>query len=426
MERRDRSALLARKGDAVAHQRTGDAAAAPGRMHRDRGDRLRRDRPAAEELADRQEHVPTDDLAVDDREPERRVGRGGRKPAHVGRRVSGERLGVDLGEATEVGVTAAVANLDVASGRRSHERPSVLAARAPAPARALGFGLGADFGIPFVPWTRSPPLSSLIRAISTSTTTPAVEARWRRIWDERGDYRTQLDEPDRPFYNLMMFPYPSAEGLHVGHIIPFAGGDIYGRWRRLMGDTVFEPMGFDAFGIHSENYAMKIGEHPAVVMRRAVANFRENQLARIGSMFDWSHQVNTADPSYYRWTQWLFVRLFNAGLIEWREGAVQLVPVVPHRARRRAGGAGSLRALPHAWCRRATSASGGSRSRATRRNCSTRSTRSTGRSRPRRCSATGSGAARARPSSSTSTAAGARTSPCSPRARTRSSAPPSW
>jgi leucyl-tRNA synthetase len=154
----------------------------------------------------------------------------------------------------------------------------------------------------------------------------AVEARWRRIWEERGDYRTQLDEPDRPFYNLMMFPYPSAEGLHVGHIIPFAGGDIYGRWRRLMGDTVFEPMGFDAFGIHSENYAMKIGEHPAIVMRRAVANFRENQLKRIGSMFDWSHQVNTAEPSYYRWTQWLFVRLFNAGLIEWREGAVNWCP----------------------------------------------------------------------------------------------------
>jgi leucyl-tRNA synthetase len=154
----------------------------------------------------------------------------------------------------------------------------------------------------------------------------AVEARWRRIWDERGDYRTALDSPERPFYNLMMFPYPSAEGLHVGHIIPFAGGDIYGRWRRLMGDNVFEPMGFDAFGIHSENYAMKIGEHPAVVMRRAVTNFRENQLKRIGSMFDWSHQVNTAEPDYYRWTQWLFVTLFNAGLIEWREGAVNWCP----------------------------------------------------------------------------------------------------
>ncbi|MBV9101227.1 MAG: class I tRNA ligase family protein, partial [Candidatus Dormibacteraeota bacterium] len=104
----------------------------------------------------------------------------------------------------------------------------------------------------------------------------AVEAKWRRIWDERGDYRVDLDEAERPFYNLMMFPYPSAEGLHVGHIIPFAGADIYGRWRRLKGDDVFEPMGFDAFGIHSENYALKIGEHPAIVMRRAVNNFREN------------------------------------------------------------------------------------------------------------------------------------------------------
>jgi leucyl-tRNA synthetase len=153
-----------------------------------------------------------------------------------------------------------------------------------------------------------------------------VESKWRRIWDQRGDYRTQLDDPERAFYNLMMFPYPSAEGLHVGHIIPFAGGDVYGRWRRLSGDTVFEPMGFDAFGIHSENYAMKIGEHPAVVMRRAVNNFRENQLKLIGSMFDWSHEVNTAEPSYYRWTQWLFVQLFKAGLAEWREGAVNWCP----------------------------------------------------------------------------------------------------
>ena len=164
-----------------------------------------------------------------------------------------------------------------------------------------------------------------------------VEARWRRIWDERGDYRTQLDLPDRPFYNLMMFPYPSAEGLHVGHIIPFAGGDIYGRWRRLMGDTVFEPMGFDAFGIHSENYAMKIGEHPAVVMRRAVANFRENQLARIGSMFDWSHQVNTAEPSYYRWTQWSVRPALQRRAHRVARRRRELVSFVPDRARRRTG-----------------------------------------------------------------------------------------
>jgi leucyl-tRNA synthetase len=184
-----------------------------------------------------------------------------------------------------------------------------------------------------------PSLATLLRVTETSAR-PAtgeerrldeydhrrVEAKWQRVWDERGDYRIDLDEPTRPFYNLMMFPYPSAEGLHVGHIIPFAGADIYGRWRRLKGDDVFEPMGFDAFGIHSENYALKIGEHPAVVMRRAVHNFRENQLKRLGSMFDWSHQVNTADPSYYRWTQWVFLQLFKRGLADWREGAVNWCP----------------------------------------------------------------------------------------------------
>jgi leucyl-tRNA synthetase len=153
-----------------------------------------------------------------------------------------------------------------------------------------------------------------------------VEAKWRRIWEERGDYRTNLDSPQRPFYNLAMFPYPSAEGLHVGHMVPYSGIDIYGRWRRLHGDDVFEPMGFDAFGIHSENYALKIGEHPAVVMNRAVSNFREGQLKKIGAMFDWEHQVNTADPSYYRWTQWLFLRFFEAGLVEWRDGAVLWCP----------------------------------------------------------------------------------------------------
>jgi leucyl-tRNA synthetase len=153
-----------------------------------------------------------------------------------------------------------------------------------------------------------------------------VEAKWRRTWEERGDHRTDLDHPERPFYNLVMFPYPSGEGLHVGHIIPYSGADIFGRWRRLHGDTVFEPMGFDAFGIHSENYALKIGEHPAIVMRRAVTNFRDNQMKKLGALFDWSHQVNTADPSYYRWTQWLFLTLFKAGLVEWRDGAVLWCP----------------------------------------------------------------------------------------------------
>ncbi|GAC1570904.1 MAG: leucine--tRNA ligase [Candidatus Dormibacteria bacterium] len=154
----------------------------------------------------------------------------------------------------------------------------------------------------------------------------AVEAKWGARWEREGLHRTALDGAKRPFYNLVMFPYPSAEGLHVGHLVPYSGADIYGRWRRLKGDDVFEPMGFDAFGIHSENYALKIGEHPRAMTQRAVRNFRDNQMKRLGTMFDWSRQVNTSEPDYYRWTQWLFVQLFNAGLAVRREGAVDWCP----------------------------------------------------------------------------------------------------
>jgi leucyl-tRNA synthetase len=153
----------------------------------------------------------------------------------------------------------------------------------------------------------------------------AVETKWRGRWDETGAHRTPLDDAPRPFYNLMMFPYPSAEGLHIGHVFAFTGADAHGRYRRLRGGTVFEPMGFDAFGIHSENYALKVGEHPARLVPRTTANFRR-QLSRIGAMFDWSRQVNTTDPDYYRWTQWIFVQLFKAGLAEHREGPVNWCP----------------------------------------------------------------------------------------------------
>ncbi|TMC49486.1 MAG: leucine--tRNA ligase [Chloroflexi bacterium] len=152
-----------------------------------------------------------------------------------------------------------------------------------------------------------------------------VEAKWRRRWDETGAHRTPLDDAQRPFYNLMMFPYPSAEGLHIGHVFAFTGADAHGRYRRMRGDTVFEPMGFDAFGIHSENYALKVGEHPARLVPRTIANFRR-QLGRIGAMFDWPRQVVTTDPDYYRWTQWIFVQLFKAGLAEHREGPVNWCP----------------------------------------------------------------------------------------------------
>jgi leucyl-tRNA synthetase len=153
----------------------------------------------------------------------------------------------------------------------------------------------------------------------------AVEAKWRRRWQATGRDRTPLGRPERPFYNLMMFPYPSAEGLHVGNVYAYTGADVYGRWRRLKGDTVFQPIGFDAFGIDSENHALQVGEHPSRLVPRNVAHFKR-QLQRLGTIIDWSHEVNTTDPAYYRWTQWLFLRLYHAGLAEQREGPASWCP----------------------------------------------------------------------------------------------------
>ena len=153
----------------------------------------------------------------------------------------------------------------------------------------------------------------------------AIEAKWSKIWQE-----TKINEapiggsgrdpsaklkirPLRPYYNLMMFPYPSAEGLHVGNMYAFTGSDIFGRYMRMKGYDVFEPIGLDGFGIHSENFALKIGRHPmdhAVITEK---NFYA-QLSKIGAMFDWSRTVETYNPEYYRWTQWLFVQMFKQGL----------------------------------------------------------------------------------------------------------------
>ncbi|HET8650313.1 MAG TPA: leucine--tRNA ligase [Gemmatimonadales bacterium] len=153
----------------------------------------------------------------------------------------------------------------------------------------------------------------------------AVEAKWQARWAERGTNQPDLDRAERPFYNLMMFPYPSAEGLHVGNMFAFTGSDVFGRFQRLRGHSVFEPIGFDAFGIHSENFALKVGMHPAELIPRNIANFRR-QLARIGGMFDWRHELSTTDPRYYKWTQWLFLQLFKAGKAYKKAAAVNWCP----------------------------------------------------------------------------------------------------
>ena len=153
----------------------------------------------------------------------------------------------------------------------------------------------------------------------------AVESRWRQRWAERGTHQADLAQGARPFYALMMFPYPSAEGLHVGNLFAFTGCDIYARFQRLQGHTVFQPLGYDAFGIHSENFALKVGVHPMELIPRNIANFRR-QLDRAGLMVDWTHSVDTTDPDYYKWTQWVFLQLYEKGLAYKKAAAVNWCP----------------------------------------------------------------------------------------------------
>lgn len=153
----------------------------------------------------------------------------------------------------------------------------------------------------------------------------AVETRWQATWAERGTNHVDLAHGERPFYALMMFPYPSAEGLHVGNLFAFTGSDISARYHRLLGHTVFQPLGYDAFGIHSENYALKVGAHPMELTPKNVANFRR-QLERAGLMIDWRQQVDTSQRDYYRWTQWVFLQLFQQGLAYKKAAAVNWCP----------------------------------------------------------------------------------------------------
>jgi leucyl-tRNA synthetase len=153
-----------------------------------------------------------------------------------------------------------------------------------------------------------------------------IEKKWIQRWERAKTYTTNLQKAKRPYYNLMMFPYPSAKGLHVGNMFSFTGSDIQGRFMRARGYDVFEPMGFDSFGMHAENFALKTGAHPARLTPMNVERFRENQLKKIGALFDWSHEIDTANPDYYRWTQWIFVQLFKCGLAYQKEATVNWCP----------------------------------------------------------------------------------------------------
>lgn len=136
-----------------------------------------------------------------------------------------------------------------------------------------------------------------------------IETKWQQRWKDRKTYRVEID-PSRPkFYVLDMFPYPSGAGLHVGHPLGYIASDIYSRYKRLKGFNVLHPMGYDAFGLPAEQYAIQTGQHPAVTTERNIARYRE-QLDKIGFSFDWDREVRTCDPAYYKWTQWAFLKMF--------------------------------------------------------------------------------------------------------------------
>ncbi|MBU2523879.1 leucine--tRNA ligase [Patescibacteria group bacterium] len=141
-----------------------------------------------------------------------------------------------------------------------------------------------------------------------------IENKWQQEWARRGLHETDLQDDKRPkYYNLVMFPYPSGDKLHLGHWYNYAPADSFGRYMRMMGHNVFEPMGFDSFGLPAENYAIKTGVHPAASTAKNVEYMRM-QLRKMGTMYDWDKEIVTSEPDYYKWTQWIFLQLYKKGL----------------------------------------------------------------------------------------------------------------
>ncbi|MDE5768934.1 MAG: class I tRNA ligase family protein, partial [Oscillospiraceae bacterium] len=148
-----------------------------------------------------------------------------------------------------------------------------------------------------------------------------IEKKWQKYWDEHQTFRAGTDYSKPKFYALVEFPYPSGQGLHIGHPRPYTAMDIVARKRRLEGYNVLFPMGWDAFGLPTENFAIKNKIHPAIVTENNVRRFKE-QLKSLGLSFDWDREINTTDPDYFKWTQWIFIQLFKKGLAYKKEMAV--------------------------------------------------------------------------------------------------------
>lgn len=152
-----------------------------------------------------------------------------------------------------------------------------------------------------------------------------VEAKWQKYWDEKQSFKSVLDPTKPKYYVLDMFPYPSGSGLHVGHPEGYTATDILARYKRTRGFNVLHPMGWDAFGLPAEQHAIQTGTHPAITTKKAIENFTK-QLKMLGFSYDWSREISTAEPSYYKWTQWIFKRLYDRGLAYQKEVPVNWCP----------------------------------------------------------------------------------------------------
>ncbi|PLR79471.1 leucine--tRNA ligase [Bacillus sp. V3-13] len=154
-----------------------------------------------------------------------------------------------------------------------------------------------------------------------------IENKWQRVWEENKTFKTREDAGKRKFYALDMFPYPSGSGLHVGHPEGYTATDILSRLKRMQGYNVLHPMGWDAFGLPAEQYALDTGNDPAEFTKKNIDNFRR-QIKALGFSYDWDREINTTDPEYYKWTQWIFIKLFERGLAYIDEVAVNWCPAL--------------------------------------------------------------------------------------------------
>ena len=156
-----------------------------------------------------------------------------------------------------------------------------------------------------------------------------IEKRWQSQWVKDNTYHVTEDTSKEKFYVLNMFPYPSGAGLHVGHPLGYIASDIYARYKRLKGFNVLNPMGYDAYGLPAEQYAIQTGQHPEVTTVANIARYRQ-QLDNIGFSFDWDREIRTCDPKYYHWTQWAFEKMFGSFFCKKCQKAQPIEKLIEH------------------------------------------------------------------------------------------------